>query len=172
MPQPQRVRDSQRLAEDALELAAGHSGIAGLDFWVEQAFLGGEQCAAAVHVDTAAFEDDLAVDQRPLELLRRPHGNEIVLLPVVVFGPRIEMKARDREPVGLPHEDGTEIPGPAAVRRKSQEMHLTEMDADPLEEPRRLRLVPLGIDEETHALARGQVPDDLAVDPGDRLELP
>ena len=57
--QPENLRDAEIAAKDLRVIFASEAGIALLRF-AEQAFFGGEQGAAAVDVDAAAFEDDAA----------------------------------------------------------------------------------------------------------------
>jgi hypothetical protein len=59
-----------------------------LDLGIEEALFCGDQRAPAIHVDAATFEDDLAIDQRQLELLRGAHGDEIVLFQSLYLATR------------------------------------------------------------------------------------
>ncbi len=55
--EPDRVRCTEVVGEELFVVGAGHAWIALLDF-AEQAFFRGEERAASVDVDGAAFEDD------------------------------------------------------------------------------------------------------------------
>ena len=57
--EPEDVGGAEVIAEDGFNLIARHSGIARLDR-AEKAFFGGEQGAAAIYVNAAAFQDDAA----------------------------------------------------------------------------------------------------------------
>ena len=58
--EPDGVWRAEVFGEDFFVVFARHAGIALLHF-AEQAFFGGEDGAASVDVDGAAFEDDAAV---------------------------------------------------------------------------------------------------------------
>src|SRR5262245_26949752 len=178
--EPERVRDTEHFAKDIFELIPGPPGISRLHGGIEQTLLRRDQRASSVHVDAAAFQYDFPIEQWQLELLGCANGDEVIPFPIFVLGPPVEMKSRDREapprglPPGvsfLPHEDRTEVAGPAAVRGKTQKMHAVEFDAGSFEEPRSLCLMAFGIDEEPDAFAGREMPNDLAVHPWNGLEL-
>ena len=172
--QPQRVRHAECVAQHRLDVLTSEPGVAHLHVRTEQAFFGREQSAAPIDVDAPAFEHHLGVDQRQLESLRRQLGNPVVLLPILVLGPRVEVKARDGEQrlrAGGADEDRPGIPGPAPVRREAQKVDAGEIHADLLENSARMCLLDPGVDEDTHHLTGCQMTDDLAVHPRDGRKL-
>src|SRR5208283_484588 len=98
--QPDHVRRAQVFGEDLLVIFAGHSRVALLHL-AKQAFFGGEQSAASIHVNRAAFEDDAAPAMQRPDLLRpnrasHKAANFFVMPPVGIFSPSIEAEF-DRE---------------------------------------------------------------------------
>ena len=172
LAEPERVRDAEGIAKDGLELQAGQPGIPGLHFRIEQAFFRGEQRAAAVHVDTTTLEHDLRIDQRQREVFRRPIGDLVVVLPVLVLRPGIEMKARDGQSFFSAHKDRAEVTRPTAVRGETKKVDASEIDPRLLEDAARLRLLDPRVDENADHFARRQLADDFAVHPGDRRKFP
>ena len=79
-------------------------------FGIEITFLGGDQRAAAVDLDAAAFEDDRRVEEPLAEAPGRGLGHAAVLLPVGVLGPGVEVEM---------HDGGFERAGPIDRRTKS-----------------------------------------------------
>src|SRR6266566_10007652 len=159
--EPERIRDAERVPKDVLDLVARQPRIAGLHVRIEETLFGREQRTAAVDVDAAPFQDDLRVDQRELETLRRKHGDLVVLLPVLVLGPGVEMEAGDGEiPSRASHEDRAVVARPAAIRGEAQKIHALEIDADLLENPARLSLVARGVDENPDDFAPRERADD------------
>jgi len=121
---------------------------------IEQALFGRQQRAAAVDVDAATLEDNLRVDQRELEALRRKHRDLVVFLPVLVLGPGIEMEARDGEPLRCAHEDRSEVTRPASVGWKAEKVQSGEIHADLLEYATCLSLLCRGVDQSADHFAR------------------
>src|SRR6266550_269113 len=78
VPEPQRVRDTERLAKYVFDLVARQARIARLHDWIEQTLLGRQQRPAPVDVDAATLEHDPAIGQRELELFRSPLGKSRV----------------------------------------------------------------------------------------------
>src|SRR2546428_7347512 len=103
-----------------------------------------------------------------------PLGDAVVLLPVGILGPGVEPEAGDRH---LPlwwhasHEDRPEVPGPAAVRGKAEDLDPAEIDPGPRQHAPRLALVGCRAHEDARHLAGGELADDLGVHPGNRREL-
>src|ERR1019366_7361654 len=54
--QPENIAGAQVRLEDSFEFMPAHSGIPHLHHGIEIALFGGDQRAAAIHVDAAAFE--------------------------------------------------------------------------------------------------------------------
>src|ERR1700694_318517 len=154
--------------------------IPGLHLGVEQAFLGRQQAAAPVHVDAPPLEDhgtaaDLRLDQGERESLRGPLQDFVVLLPVGVFGPGVEVKPSDGELCWraiLADEDRPEVPGPAAIRWKAQELDTLAIHADLVEDAAGAQLTGEGVADYPPAPAGRELADDLAVGPRDRGKLP
>src|SRR5579863_6894270 len=137
--EPDDLIDAEVVVERALELLAAHAGIALLDV-AEQAFFRGEQSAGAVDVDGAAFEhrqmmgavvelDGRLPGAHP-EGFGGAGGNLIVEMPVVVFGPGVEL------PVGqgdvafrVLDEDRAGVASPAAVGGPRVEGDAIQVDA-------------------------------------------
>jgi hypothetical protein len=98
--QPDHVGCAQVVAKDTIVLLAGHAGVAALGLLIEEAFLRGQQGAAAVHIDAAAFERDGLVlphdrKQSHSTLFGDSLRDAVVLLPVRVFGPGGELELGD-----------------------------------------------------------------------------
>src|SRR5690242_12290448 len=181
LAQPEHIRGAEVRLEDRLELRPPQTGVADLHRLIEQAFLGGEHRAAAVDVDAAAFEHDIAIswprpyrEQSYFESRGRARGDAVVQFPIGVLGPCIEPELRDRERRGMvcSHEDGPEVAGPAAVGGEPDELDAADIDAPPLfEHPSGPALVGGRIDQDAHQLSGRERPRDLAVHPRDRGEL-
>src|SRR5437879_7392538 len=58
-PEPQDVRGAELVTQDRLDLPTPEPRVSDLHRGIEQALLGGEQSAATVHIDAAAFEHDV-----------------------------------------------------------------------------------------------------------------
>ena len=66
------------------------------------------------------------LERRHLQVLRGEIGDPVVLLPVLILGPAIEVEPGDRQLRRRrvpPDEDRAVIAGPAAVGGKPQELH-------------------------------------------------
>ena len=179
LAQPQHVRDAQVVAEGPLELGARQPGVAHLDLGVEQALLGGEERATAVHVDASPLQHHVALagaraKHAQAEPFRDSLGHLVVLLPVGILGPAGEAEARDGE-FGprrrAPHEEGAEITGPAAVGGDPEELDAGQIHARTLQHAPGLTLVRDSGDKDPHDLARRELAHDLAVHPRDRADL-
>src|SRR3989442_1226650 len=179
-PEPQDVGHAQLLAQHRFQLAATEPRVSDLHRGIEEALLGGEQSAATVHIDAAAFEHDVAragarTKQAHLELRGRTLRNAGILLPVAVLGPGVELEPYDRDlgpRRGSAHEQRPEIASPTAVRGKPEELHSCELDAHTLEHAPRLPFVRGGVHEDAGDFTGGERAHDLAVHPGDRSQLP
>jgi hypothetical protein len=97
-------------------------GIAALHRLVEKTFLGGEQGAAAVDVEPAAFQHHRPLAVRDgkepvLETLCHFAGHRIVQFPIGILGPAVEavVQYADFRALGVAHEEGPEVARPAAV---------------------------------------------------------
>ena len=179
LPEPDHVRDSEKRAKDLLHPLPGQPRIPDLRHGVEQALLGGDQRSPPVDLDRAPLQNDALSaepDRQELhsERLRGPRGDSRVLSPVRVPGPRIEPEPGDGHFAlrALPaDEDRAEIARPPAIGRKAEEGDAGWIHPDAREEPGRLRLVRLRLDQNPDGLAGGDRPRDLPVDPGDGREL-
>jgi hypothetical protein len=129
--QPEDVGRAQVVAlQGLLEFMPAQAGIAHLHLGIEIALLGGEQRAAAVHVDAAAFEHErasLRIARRTAfpEPLGRGLRHAAVLAPVGILGPGVEVEMHDGgfEPAAdAPHEDRAAVASPAAVGRVHDEL--------------------------------------------------
>ena len=58
--EPQDIFHAEIFFEGVVVLRPGHAGVADLDFWMQITFLGGEQRAAPVQLDAAAFNHKIA----------------------------------------------------------------------------------------------------------------
>src|SRR5262249_31529691 len=135
--EPEDLPDAEVAAEDVLELGAREPWVSRLDR-AQQALLGREERAAAVHVDAAALEHHLelplAAAEQPGEAVRR----RIVAAPVRILRPRVEPPVGERDLAVAPDEERTEVSGPGAVGRDAVEVDLRRVDARALEHaPRR-----------------------------------
>jgi hypothetical protein len=133
--QPDDVGGAEGVAKDAVVFLAGHTRVAALGLLIEEAFLRGQQGAAAIHVDAAAFEHDrLALPHDWKEPHPAPLGNSlsdaVVLLPVRVFCPSGELELGDGDLGVWPrptHADGPEVARPAAIRWGAEEFDVGEV---------------------------------------------
>ena len=179
LAEPQHIRHAQLVAERTLELGARQVRVPHLNRGVEQAFLGGQQRAATVHVDAPALEHHVAParpsSKQPYpELLRCPLGDPVVLLPVGILRPGVEAESRDGElgpRGGAHHEQRTEITGPTPVGGEAEEFQARGIDTHLPEHASRPALVRRRTHENAHDLAGHQLADDLAIYPLDRREL-
>src|ERR1017187_1447577 len=82
--QPENIAGAQVCLEDSFEFMPAHSGIPHLHHRIEIALLGGDQRAAAIHLDAAAFEHELLslaprVEQSLADMFGRGRGQAAVL---------------------------------------------------------------------------------------------
>src|SRR4051812_12118787 len=133
--EPQYLFHAQVLAERRLDLFPRQSRIA-LLYRREQALFGGEQGSAPVRVDASALQHKLiglaavgnyCFNRLELDGFRYPRGKLIIILPVVIFCPRIKTKVDGQYGTGLTHEDGARIPCPYTIRWPAMEAHSTAM---------------------------------------------
>ncbi len=101
----------------------------------EQAFFGGEQGAAAVDVDAAAFEHDAAAvvnglpDEAP-EFFVDVGYRERIFFVVAVLGPAVELPVGEGDFAGIIfHADGAGVAHPAAIRGNAEEIDGVEIGA-------------------------------------------
>src|SRR5207253_8094020 len=145
--EPEDLADAQVRAEHALELRARDTGVPRL-LAREQALLGGEEGAAAVDVDGAALEDDVA---RAAAKRRLPPGaaeraGERIarggVPPVIaVLRPAVEAPVDEGDvAVVASHEERAGIARPGAVGRDANEVHPPEVDAGVAEDALRASL--------------------------------
>ena len=64
--QPDGLTDAEKIGKVLFEFRAPQTGIANLHRLAEQAFFGGQQEAAAIHIDAAAFQHDLRARKNAL----------------------------------------------------------------------------------------------------------
>src|SRR5208337_2796353 len=94
--EPDHVRRSEMRSKDFFVVLARHAGIALLHF-AEQAFFGGEERAAAVDVDRAAFEHHASVAVKWTDFLdcgsvRHEAADFFVVPPVGIFRPGVKAR--------------------------------------------------------------------------------
>ncbi len=99
--EPEHVGGAQPRPQRRLEALAPEARVADLDAPGQVALLGREERAAAVHVDAAPLEDEVApADARVEEALAEQAGRRLrdapVLPPVAVLGPGVEVEVHDR----------------------------------------------------------------------------
>jgi hypothetical protein len=192
--EPENVGGTEIIAQDIFDFGAGHPGIARLDR-AEEALFGGEQGAAAIHVNAAAFEDYAL--GRCLRMpprfsfgrgARFPHrfwlpegqfqavvgvGDEGgVFLIIVILGPGIEFPVGDGDFAGgIFYEDGAGIAGPSAICRDAGKFYGGKIGAGIFQDVARGRFGVLSFDEDSHAFDPREMAHDFGVDPGDRREF-
>src|SRR6266404_611581 len=171
--QPENLGDSEIAAEDVSVIFAGESVIALLAL-AEQAFFGGEQGAAAVDVDAAAFEHDAAalVDGLPgeaLELFIYVGDGEGVFFVVLVLSPPVEEPVRVGDFAGTAsHADGTGVAHPAAIGRDTKKVDSGEVHAGLFQDVARTRFRSAILNEQIDALNAREVANDFGIGPGNR----
>src|ERR1700730_6988559 len=118
--EPQDICCAEIVQKVFFKLLTCQSRITGLHR-TQQTFLGGNESAAAVYIDAAAFDDNapppkLRMPLFPFEFLSKAVIPGVIFFPVIVLGPGIEMPVRNRT-FGLfvAHEDRPEIANPSAV---------------------------------------------------------
>src|ERR1019366_10048681 len=118
------------------------AGIPHLHHGIEIALLGGDQRAAAIHFDAAAFEHELlslapGVEQALAEMFGRGDGQAAVLAPIRILRPCVEMKVDDGGLclfAGPPsYEDRPAVASPSAVRRVQNELDAARVGARALQ---------------------------------------
>ena len=174
--EPEDVRRAEVIAQHALEVGPREPGIPDLGLRIQQTFFSRQQGADAVHVDAAPFEDHgtCGLDARQPELLRDQIRDAVVLLPVAILGPAVEVEACDRRLRARPRsfdEDRAEVASPAAVGGESEEVDALSPHPDLLEHAPGRGLTRGGVDEDADALAGRQPAHDLRIHPGDGGEL-
>ena len=177
--QPQDPLDAQPLPQRAFEVAARQAGVARLPA-AQQALLGGQQQALAVHVDAAALQDHpprTAGGRRGD--LETPHAEPfrdrprqgVVPPPVAVAGPAVEAPvgrgdgARAARPAD--DEDRAAVPDPRAVGRRGVRVDSVRVDARPPQLPLRPPAHGRVAEDDRHALAAHEAAHDLGVAPFD-----
>src|SRR5689334_19839605 len=88
--EPENVVDAEIIGQNLFHLLPGEVWIARLDR-TEEAFFGGHDPTVAVDVDTAALEYDGRFPGAFANERRDVAAGRVVELPVVVFGPGIEL---------------------------------------------------------------------------------
>src|SRR5215831_8720325 len=94
--EPENSCHSEVFAKNFCVVLFGKAGVPLLNF-AQQAFLGGEQSAAAVDINTAAFEDDaprfvLRLPELAPQLLIDFRNDGCVFLMIGILGPAVELK--------------------------------------------------------------------------------
>ena len=178
--EPEDFFHPEVVGEHALVVLASHPRVAALHV-AEQALLGRQEQALAVHFDAPAFEAYVAprrgagagAKQAQLERLRHALGYGVVLLPVRVLGPGVETESGDRN-LGMPpfaaNEARAEVARPAAVSRPVEEFYARGVNARASEHVPRL-LFDIVRRQDSDGLARRDSPHDLGIDPRDGSEL-
>src|SRR5439155_14083637 len=159
--EPEDLADPEVHGEQALELRARHAGVPCLRAR-EQALLGGEEGAAAVGVDGAALEDDVArvAAERGLPPAAAEGAGERVaggrVPPVIaVLRPAVEAPVDEGDvAVVASHEERAGIAHPGAVGRDAKEVHPPEIHAGVAEDALSASLQACVVDQDTDALAR------------------
>src|ERR1700730_11233921 len=125
---PQDISGAEIVPKDFFKLLTCQSRITGLHR-TQQTFLRGNESAAAVYIDAAAFENNappakLRVPLFPFEFMSKAVIHGVIFFPVIVLGPGIEMPVRNRT-FGLfvAHEYRPEIANPSAVGGNLKEIH-------------------------------------------------
>ena len=179
--QPEDVGRAEVVACSASSnLLAAQARVANLRLRIAVALLGGEQCAAAVHFDAAAFEHEsavlrLRVEQAFPEPLGRRFRHPAVLPPVGILGPGVEMEMHDGgfEPAAdvAPHEHRAAVASPAAVGGMHDELDAARIHAGAAQVAAGQFLFAPGVDQHADGLARRNPAHHLGVDPANGVEL-
>jgi len=177
--EPENVFGAEKAAERRFNLRARKTGVAHLNARMEQAFLRGEQSAAAVDVNAAAFENEAATgdfsgEEREAKGASGMAGDLRVATPIGVFGPGIEAESDDGERSVCargariaPDEDGAGIAGPAAVGREREKPDATGRDSDGSEGAAGGGAVAGRLNDDVQQFAGRKFAADFRVDPGD-----
>ena len=196
--QPKHLLDAEILAEGLLQLRFGDAGIALLHL-AEQALFCRQQQPCAVSVNGAAFEHKAVFcaigERRPgLDCGHRVEfgnvlWNQVVVAPVAVLGPAVEAPVGDGQVVAavsfvvVPpegdllfgghalHEDRPGIPQPDAICTPVVKMKARHVGPLPPQHPRYALFDDEIVHEDVYLLNAGKPTNDLAIHPGDGLEL-
>ena len=179
--EPEDLLDAEVIVEGLFELSFGDTGISLLDVG-EEALFCGDNDACAVSVYAAAFENEamLGAVGEGHRGLRAGHGVEVgnvlrdpVVVQVVgVLGPGVELPIGDGDLVlWVLDEDGTGVAEPDAVGAPDVEVQASEIGALTAKHAVGALFAGDIVDEDVHIFHAGEMADDLAVDPGDGLEL-
>src|SRR5882762_7478992 len=175
--EPQNVRHAEKVSEDFFQFLAYKPWIARLHR-TQQAFLRCEQRTAAVYVDAASLDHHappakLGTPLLPLELRSEPVVRGVILLPIVILRPCIEMPIRNPSlTFFVPHKYRPKIPNPSAICGNVKEIHARKIRAslfqNPANGPFRARVR----NKYPHAFHLRQVPHNIRIDPWNGREFP
>src|SRR5579864_4818952 len=108
----------------------------------------------------------LGIEETLAQVLRRYFGDATVFLPIVVFGPGVEVAVHDCCFTGTcSYEDRAAVARPAAVRRMDDELDAIDVRAGARQISRCLFCGGFRVYEDAHLLAGSNFAHDLAVDP-------
>jgi hypothetical protein len=185
--EPDNIIRPKMVIESGLDILSREARVARLNFLIEQTLLGRHDSPASVDVDRSALKDErsragLGVKKLSSQNLGRRGGYLPIQVVVGVLGPCIKVKVDDR---GLSSrfwdEYGSGVPGPAPVSRQLEKFHSPEICAHFGQHPRGSLLLHGGVDDNSYLLEgrtcfgtkarRGQIPNDLSVNPRDRSKF-
>lgn len=158
--QPDDVVRAQVVGERLPVVLAAEAGVAHPDHRVQQAFLGGQDVALAVHVDAALQHDPLPVprgrEQPPVQERRRPGRREIVILPVRILGPGREAEIHQLDQ-GTPATSPLTKAGPQSRSQPrlvgARRIHAGDVRADLGQQAAGLHLLGFVVHEQAHPFA-------------------
>ncbi len=196
--QPDHVAGPQVIGEDALDVRAAEPGVAGLNL-AEQALLGRQDRAAAIHVDRAALHHDPdpmppllypRYPPRQSQPFRQPARQAAVVVVILVLRPGVEFpldqadaarRARfvtlildgiSRRALVIPHDERrSRVAEPDAVRGRLEEPDSIDVDPGGVKPVGCPALHRTVADHDVNGLGPAEHANDLGVHPRDRSEL-
>src|SRR5579859_1514073 len=169
--EPEHVCYPKIVAKDVFVILLCEARIPFLDF-AQKAFFGGEQRAAAVHINASAFENYSAAS-----MLRLPEaafqflvcfGNDqVVFLVIWILGPAVELKIIESDFTGFgSNTDRAGVPHPAAIGGRDEKIHGIEIRSRFFEDRAHARLRFAIFNQQENALDARKMADDFGESPG------
>src|SRR5712692_9445890 len=156
--------------ERPLNLTPIQPGIASLHR-AEQTFLSGEQQAPAIHVDAATLEYQTRLPFAHFQPKRQLRRDGIIVRPVVVFGPAVELPVGDGQfTLPVANEYGAIVPRPNPVGGINEKLDGVKLRTGLLKNTPGAVFLIVVVNQNTNALDPCELAYDVGVNPRDRCE--
>jgi len=171
--EPNGLTDAEKIDKVLFQFLAPQTGIASLHRLAEQAFFGGQQKTPAIDIDAAAFKHDPGIEGSHLQPFCKKCRHPVVVTPIIVFRPAVENPICDADvALRTAHKDRAIIARPASIGAMAKELDGVHVRTTFCENAPRAFFHRGIFHQNPDLLHSRQALDNVAINPGNRCELP